>query len=71
MSQVGVFANVRGEFSVVEYSDIAPEVAKQTYRAGNLVFSASHLCINYYTLDFLQVPRTSAPSMLFLLAFLL
>ncbi len=55
VQQVGVFANVRGDFSVVEYSDIAPEMARLTNRDGQLTFSSSHLCINYYTLEFLQV----------------
>jgi hypothetical protein len=52
--QVGVFANVRGEFSVVEYSDISEVLARRITTTGQLMLSASHVCINYYTRDFLE-----------------
>ena len=53
--QVGVFCNVKGKFSVVEYSDISPDVAKATTASGDLVYSAGHVCINYFTVGFFKV----------------
>ncbi len=51
-----MFCEVDGKFSVVEYSDISEAIAKRKDPAtGDLVFSAGHVCINYYTLEFFQV----------------
>ena len=50
-----MFCNVKGKFSVVEYSDIAPEVARATTSTGDLVYSAGHVCINYFTVGFFKV----------------
>jgi hypothetical protein len=48
-----------GKFSVVEYSDISPDIAKLTDEAGSLVYSAGHVCINYYTVEYFKVPYRS------------
>ena len=57
--QVGVFCEVKGKFSVVEYSDISPDVARLTTASGDLVYSAGHVCINYYSVGFFKVGGSS------------
>lgn len=51
-----MFCEVNGKFSVVEYSDISESIAKRPDPAtGGLIFSAGHVCINFYSLEFFKV----------------
>lgn len=50
--KVGVIMKRDGKVSVVEYSEIDKETAEATHDDGSLVYSACHLCINYFTRSF-------------------
>ncbi|KAJ1934644.1 UDP-N-acetylglucosamine pyrophosphorylase, partial [Linderina pennispora] len=52
---VGVICLRNGHYSVVEYSEISPEMAQLT-RDGTsqLAYNAGNICNHFYTLDFLQ-----------------
>ena len=43
-----------GKPAVVEYSEISNEMAEATDKKGNLLFGASHICVNYFSLSFLR-----------------
>eukprot|EP00002_Diphylleia_rotans_P036072 TRINITY_DN7923_c0_g1_i1.p1 TRINITY_DN7923_c0_g1~~TRINITY_DN7923_c0_g1_i1.p1 ORF type:complete len:511 (-),score=108.75 TRINITY_DN7923_c0_g1_i1:1606-3138(-) len=51
---VGVVCLRDGKYGVVEYSEIDKETAKKTNELGSLVFNAAHICINYFSVDFLK-----------------
>ena len=51
---VGVIALAGGKPAVVEYSEISNEMAEATDKKGNLLFGASHICVNYFSLSFLR-----------------
>jgi UDP-N-acetylglucosamine/UDP-N-acetylgalactosamine diphosphorylase len=50
--KVGVIMKRDGRVGVVEYSEIDKETAEATNPDGSLVYSACHLCINYFTRSF-------------------
>jgi len=52
--KVGVVVLRGGKPQVVEYSEIDAATAERTDADGNLVFSASHICVNYFTAAFLR-----------------
>lgn len=49
---VGVMALVNGKPEVVEYSELSKEMAEQTGADGQLLYSASHICVNWFAVDF-------------------
>jgi UDP-N-acetylglucosamine/UDP-N-acetylgalactosamine diphosphorylase len=51
---VGVVALSDGAPAVVEYSEISKEMAEATDANGQLLFGASHICVNYFSLAFLR-----------------
>ena len=51
--KVGVIMKRDGRVGVVEYSEIDKETAEATKPDGSLVYSACHLCINYFSRSFL------------------
>ena len=51
---VGVVALADGAPAVVEYSEISKEMAEATDASGELLFGASHICVNYFSLPFLR-----------------
>ena len=52
--KVGVCALRGGRPAVVEYSEISKEMAERTNSDGALAFSASHICVNYFSAAFLK-----------------
>ena len=52
--KVGNFALVEGRTSIIEYSDIPDELAKQRDEAGNLRFNAGSIAIHVLSLDFVK-----------------
>lgn len=51
---VGVFCMIDGKPGVVEYSEIDKETATQVDEQGTLVFNASHVCMNLYSVNLLK-----------------
>jgi len=52
---VGVLCNIDGKPEVIEYSEIEPDVAKSVdVTTGALKFNAAHICMNLFSLEFLQ-----------------
>ncbi|ORX70721.1 nucleotide-diphospho-sugar transferase [Linderina pennispora] len=52
---VGVICLRNGHYSVVEYSEISPEMAQLTRDStSQLAYNAGNICNHFYTLDFLQ-----------------
>jgi len=59
--KVGLLASKNGKPTVVEYSEISPELAKRRVHDdpnGDLFLRAAHMCINCYTIDFLEKAAT-------------
>jgi len=59
--KVGLLASKNGKPTVVEYSEISPELAKRRVSSdpkSDLFLRAAHMCINCYTLDFLESAAT-------------
>jgi len=53
--QVGVLCLIDGKSDVIEYSEIKPELARSLdEKTGNLKFNAAHICMNIFSLKFLQ-----------------
>lgn len=53
--KVGVLALRGGRPGVVEYSEISKEQAERTApESGALVFSAAHICVNWFSLQFVR-----------------
>jgi UDP-N-acetylglucosamine/UDP-N-acetylgalactosamine diphosphorylase len=52
--KVGVVMLRGGKPSVVEYSEIDAATAERTGADGRLVFSASHICVNFFSRLFLE-----------------
>jgi UDP-N-acetylglucosamine/UDP-N-acetylgalactosamine diphosphorylase len=51
--KVGVIMKRDGKVGVVEYSEIDKDTAEATNADGSLTYSACHLCINYFSREFL------------------
>ena len=49
---VGVMARVNGKPAVVEYSELSKEMAEATGPGKALLYSASHICVNWFAVDF-------------------
>lgn len=52
--RVGVLALKDGKYGVLEYSEIDERRRHERTSSGGLVYSASHLVINTYSLDFIE-----------------
>lgn len=53
--KVGVLARVDGRVRVVEYSEISRDLAERVdLYSGRLLFGASHICVNYFSMKFLE-----------------
>lgn len=52
--KVGVSASINGRMSVLEYSEIPPQLAEAEDATGKLLFGAGNICNHYMTLAFLQ-----------------
>mmetsp|Transcript_14398 Transcript_14398/g.25396 ORF Transcript_14398/g.25396 Transcript_14398/m.25396 type:complete len:347 (-) Transcript_14398:1604-2644(-) len=52
--KVGVMAKKDGKFSVVEYTEITEENAKQTSSDGSLLFSTGNICNHYFSVEFIR-----------------
>ncbi len=52
--KVGVFGVQDGQLTVLEYSDLAPEVCEATDGEGNLKFRAGNMAVHAFGLDFLD-----------------
>jgi len=53
--KVGVLAQCDGRVRVVEYSEISRETAEKIdLYTGRLLFGASHICVNYFSIAFLE-----------------
>ena len=44
----------RGRPAVVEYSELSEEMKVATDRKGRLLYSAAHICINYFSIPFIR-----------------
>ena len=51
--KVGVLAQCDGRVRVVEYSEISQQTAESVDSHGDLLFGASHICVNYFAIAFL------------------
>jgi len=51
---VGVVALAGGKPAVVEYSEISREMAEATDASGRLLFGDAHICVNFFSVPFLQ-----------------
>ena len=51
---VGVLARSGGRPAVVEYSELSEEMKVATDRKGRLLYSAAHICINYFSIPFIR-----------------
>jgi len=49
---VGVLALVNGKPEVVEYSELSKSMAEATDTSGQLLYSASHICVNWFSVAF-------------------
>jgi len=56
--KVGLLVMKNGKASVVEYSELPSQLAKKTDSNGELFLRASHMCINCYTIGFLEKAAT-------------
>ncbi|KAL6060924.1 UDP-N-acetylglucosamine pyrophosphorylase [Balamuthia mandrillaris] len=62
---VGVVCLHDGKYTVLEYSEIAPELSRlRNESTGELVFNAAHLCINTFRIDFLEKAASTYASLL-------
>uniref|UniRef100_A0A7S0Q1I9 UDP-N-acetylglucosamine diphosphorylase n=1 Tax=Coccolithus braarudii TaxID=221442 RepID=A0A7S0Q1I9_9EUKA len=52
--KVGVLALTNGNASVVEYSEISKEMAEARDSEGRIVYGASHICVNWFSMAFLE-----------------
>ena len=52
--KVGVFCKKNGKPSIVEYSEITPEMAEARDAAGELLFGESHIICNLFNLSALE-----------------
>jgi UDP-N-acetylglucosamine/UDP-N-acetylgalactosamine diphosphorylase len=52
--KVGVFCRVDGRTRVIEYSDLPPDLARQTDDAGKLRFNAGSIAIHAIGVDFIE-----------------
>lgn len=52
--KVGVFCDVDGDTQVIEYSDLDPELAKQTDEQGTLAFNAGSIAIHAIGVVFIE-----------------
>jgi len=59
---VGVLTLRAGKPSVIEYSEIGEERAKQTDNSGGLKYNAANICLQAYSLDFLCGPVQKFPT---------
>lgn len=60
--KVGVIMKRDGKVGVVEYSEIDTATAEATNPDGSLMYSACHLCINYFSREFLVKAADSLTS---------
>ena len=51
---VGVLARSGGRPAVVEYSELSEEMKVATDKKGRLLYSAAHICINYFSIPFIR-----------------
>ena len=54
LEKVGVFAQVDGRCTMIEYSDLPPELAKQTDEAGKLLLWAGNPAIHIFNVAFME-----------------
>ena len=52
--KVGVFCKRNGKPSVVEYSEISPEMAEATDKNGELIYGESHILCNLFSIEAIE-----------------
>lgn len=52
--KVGVFCKKNGKPSVVEYSEISPEMAEATNEKGELIYGESHIICNLFSVEAIE-----------------
>ncbi|PVU84734.1 hypothetical protein BB560_007275 [Smittium megazygosporum] len=52
--KVGVICKANGKYKVVEYSELSEKLAQLTRADGSLYYNAANICIQFFTMDFLD-----------------